>query len=422
MSHTRPLAATIVALTVAVFAPPSAALAQDAKLVFEWNRVLFSVVAPGPPTRPAAMLHIAMFDAVNAIERAYTPYRFEVRASRGASPEAAAAQAAHDVLTALFPTQQAIFDSLLNSQLANLPNGREKQGIAIGRAVAKAVLEWRQNDGWPPTIVPDPTYVLPTTPGNWQPTPPANSFATNTFFPKVTPFGIQTSTQFLPPPPPTLTSQRYATDFNETKSLGLATSDVRTAEQTEIALRIAAVGFSTAPQEVFFRVAEDVARTQRLSLVDTARLFAFVSVAQHDGLQTSFTSKFTYGLWRPVTAIRRANEDGNPLTDPDPEWLPLLITPPYPSYAGNASCLSAAAARALQLAMGSDEIAFSVTWIGVPPNTDVTRDYNRFSDLAEEFARSRIFGGIHYQFDSDASQSACPKVADYVHAHYMLER
>jgi Domain of unknown function (DUF6851) len=422
MGNTRVLAATIVALTVAVFAPPSAALAQDAKLVSEWNRVLFSVVVPAPPTRPAAMLHIAMFDAVNAIERAYTPYRIEVRASRGASTEAAAAQAAHDVLTALFPTQQAIFDSLLNSQLANLPNGREKQGIAIGRAVAKAVLEWRQNDGWPPTIVPDPTYVLPTTPGNWQPTPPANSFATNTFFPKVTPFGIQTSTQFLPPPPPTLTSQRYATDFNETKSLGLATSDVRTAEQTEIALRIAAVGFSTAPQEVFFRVAEDVARTQRLSLVDTARLFAFVSVAQHDGLQTSFTSKFTYGLWRPVTAIRRANEDGNPLTDPDPEWLPLLITPPYPSYAGNASCLSAAAARALQLAMGSDEIAFSVTWIGVPPNTDVTRDYNRFSDLAEEFARSRIFGGIHYQFDSDASQSACPKVADYVHAHYMLER
>jgi Domain of unknown function (DUF6851) len=422
MGNTRVLAATIVALTVAVFAPPSAVLAQDAKLVSEWNRVLFSVVAPAPPTRPAAMLHIAMFDAVNAIERAYTPYRIEVRASRGASTEAAAAQAAHDVLTALFPTQQAIFDSLLNSQLANLPNGREKQGIAIGRAVAKAVLEWRQNDGWPPTIVPDPTYVLSTTPGNWQPTPPANSFATNTFFPKVTPFGIQTSTQFLPPPPPTLTSQRYATDFNETKSLGLATSDVRTAEQTEIALRIAAVGFSTAPQEVFFRVAEDVARTQRLSLVDTARLFAFVSVAQHDGLQTSFTSKFTYGLWRPVTAIRRANEDGNPLTDPDPEWLPLLITPPYPSYAGNASCLSAAAARALQLAMGSDEIAFSVTWIGVPPNTDVTRDYNRFSDLAEEFARSRIFGGIHYQFDSDASQSACPKVADYVHAHYMLER
>jgi hypothetical protein len=421
MANTRPLAATLVALTVAVFQHPSVALAQDAKLVFEWNRVLFSVAPPGPPTRPAAMLHVAMFDAVNAIERAYTPYRFEVRASRGASTEAAAAQAAHDVLSALFPTQQAMFDSILESQLVNLPAGRERQGIAIGRAVAQAVLEWRQNDGWPPTIVPDPTYVLPLTPGLWQPTPPAFSFATNTFFPKVTPFGIQSSTQFLPPPPPTLTSERYATDFNEVKSLGLATSAVRTDEQTEIALRIAAVGFTTSPQEVFFRVAEDVARTQGLSLVEAARLFAFVAVAQHDGLQTSFTSKFVYGRWRPVTAIRRADEDGNPATDPDPAWIPLLVTPPYPSYAGNASCLSAAASRALQLALGGDEIPFSVTWLGIPPNPDVTRDYDRFSDLAEEFARSRIFGGIHYQFDSDASQSACPKVAEYIHANYMTE-
>jgi hypothetical protein len=368
------------------------------------------------------MLHIAMFDAVNAIEREYTPYRFEVRGSRGASTEAAAAQAAHDVLTALFPTQSATFDSLLDSQLANLPAGRKSKGLQSGAPSTKAVLEWRQNDGWPPTIVPDPTYVLPLTPGLWQPTPPAFSFATFTFMPKVTPFGIQSSTQFLPPPPPTLTSERYATAFNEVKALGSATSAVRTAEQTEIALRIAAVGFNTPPTEPFFRVAEDVALTHGLSLVDAARLFALVSVAIHDGLQTSFTSKFVYGLWRPVTAIRRADEDGNPATEPDPAWLPLLVTPPYPSYAGNAACLGAAAARALQLAMGGDEIPFSVTWVGIPPNTDVTRDYDRFSDLAEEFARSRIFGGIHYQFDSDASQTACPKAAEYVHAHYMLER
>ncbi len=353
MGNTRALATTILALTVVVFGRPSPTLAQDVELVIAWNRVLFSVAPPGSPAviRPAAMLHIAMFDAVNAIEDAYTPYRVQVRASHGASQEAAAAQAAHDVLAALFPTQQATFDSLLASQLAGLPPGRVKQGVAIGRSVARAILEWRQNDGWPSTIVPDPTYVLPLTPGNWQPTPPGFSFATFTFFPNALPFGIQTSTQFLPPPPPALTSERYAEDFNETKSLGSATSDVRTAEQTEIALRIAAVGFSTPPVEPFFKVAADVARTQGLSLVDTARLFAFVSVAEHDGLQTSFTSKFTYGLWRPVTAIRRADEDGNALTDPDPDWIPLLITPPYPTYAGNASCASAAAARALQLVL-----------------------------------------------------------------------
>jgi hypothetical protein len=326
------------------------------------------------------------------------------------------------VLTALFPTQQATFDSLLASQVAGLPPGRVKQGVAIGRSVARAILEWRQNDGWPSTIVPDPTYVLPLTPGNWQPTPPGFSFATFTFFPNAVPFGIQTSTQFLPPPPPALTSERYAQDFNETKSLGSATSDVRTAEQTEIALLIAAVGYRTSPVETFFKVPADVARTQGLSLVDTARLFAFVSVALHDGLQTSLTSKFTYGLWRPVTAIRRADEDGNPLTAPDPDWTPLLITPPYPTYAGNASCLSAAAARALQLVLGTDEVPFSVTFPGIAPNLDVTRNYDRFSVLAEEYARSRIYGGIHFQFDSDASQSACPRVADYIYAKYMIER
>lgn len=428
MGNTRALATTILALTVVVFGRPSPALAQNAELVVAWNRVLLSV-APGSPAlaRPAAMLHIAMFDAVNAIEDAYTPYRVQVRASHGASEEAAAAQAAHDVLTALFPTQQATFDSLLASQLAGLRTGRGrvKQGVAIGRFVARGILAWRQNDGWPSTITPDPTYVLPLTPGNWQPTGLVNgqpSLATFTFFPNARPFGIQSSDQFLPPPPPALTSERYAEDFNETKSLGSLTSDLRTAEQTEIAQRIAAVGFSTSPPQTFFLVAADVARTQVLSLVDTARLFAFVSVALHDGLQTSFTSKFTYDLWRPVTAIRRADEDGNPLTAPDPDWIPLLGTPPYPTYAGNASCLAAASARALQLVFGTDEVPFSVTWTGIAPNPDVTRDYDRFSVLAEEFALSRIYGGIHFQFDSDASQSACPRVADYIYANYMIER
>jgi hypothetical protein len=139
-------------------------------------------------------------------------------------------------------------------------------------------------------------------------------------------------------------------------------------------------------------------------------------------LQTSFTSKFAYGLWRPVTAIRRADEDGNPLTDPDPAWTPLLITPPYPSYAGNAACVGAVEARAFQRVFGTDDIPFSVTWVGAPPNPDVTRNYDAFSELGEEFARSRICGGIHYQFDSDASQSACANVADYIFANYMLER
>ena len=163
-------------------------------------------------------------------------------------------------------------------------------------------------------------------------------------------------------------------------------------------------------------------QSQHLSLIETARLFALVSVSIHDAQETSFTTKFTYGRWRPVTAIQRADEDGNPLTDPDPDWMPLLVTPPYPTYSGNAACLSAAGARTLQLVFGTDAIPFSVTWVGVAPNPDVTRDYDGFWQLAEESARSRIYGGIHFQSDSDASQSACPKVAEYVYANYMIPR
>jgi hypothetical protein len=371
--------------------------------------------------RSLSIMHIAMFDAINSIEEVYGPYRVRVRASHGASAEAAAAQAARDVLTALFPAQQATFDNVLALQLAAVSPGRARQGREIGQAVAQAVLSWRQGDGWPAMITPDPGYVLPPFPGLWQPTPPANSFATFTFYPNVLPFALLTSTQFLPPPPPTLTSARYAADFNETKAVGLATSAVRTPEQTLMAQLFAGVGTTFSFPELWNIVASTVAQGQGLSLIDTARLLALVNVSMHDGLQTSFTSKFVYGLWRPVTAIRRADEDLNPATAADPAWIPLLTTPPYPSYAGNAACLSAAAARAHQLTVGRDDIPISITWPrpGLGP---VTRDFNGFWELADQQARSRIYGGIHYQLDSDASQSVCVRVPEFTYSNFMQQR
>jgi hypothetical protein len=372
------------------------------------------------------MMHIAMFDAINSIEARYTPYLGQVKGSRGASAEAAAAAAARDVLAALYPTQQAVFDNLLASQLAGIPPGRARQGVEIGRAAAKAVLDWRQNDGWPTTqaaaIAQDPTYMLPPFPGLWQPTPPANSFATFTFYPHVLPFAMLTATQFLPPPPPTVTSTRYATDFNEVKTLGSASSAVRTAEQTLWTQVHAGVNTQIGFFHVWNRVAADVAQRYGLSLIDTARTFVLLTVGLHDGLQTSFTSKFTYGLWRPVTAIRRAGEDLNPATDQEDTWTPLLNTPTYPSYAGNAACLSAASARALQIAFGQDDIPFTVTYprtMGLPTET---RTYTGFSDLAQQEADSRIFGGIHYRFDNEASQAYCVKAPQFAAEHFMLPR
>jgi hypothetical protein len=422
MTRTTRLGSFAIVLAGFIFVSADPARGQPFNAVVQWNQILQTLFTPAPGTqlRALPMLHIAMFDAINSIEDAYTPYRLQIKGSRGASAEAAAAQAARDVLTALYPAQQGMFDAALAAQLASVPPGRAQQGRAIGRRAAQAVLQWRTGDGWPTVIGPDPTYTLPPFPGLWQPTPPANSFATFTFYPNVAPFAMLTSTQFLPPPPPTLTSARYADDFNETKLLGSATSSVRTPEETLMAQVFAGVNTTIGFFHVWNIVAGTVAQQQGLSLVETARMFVLMNVGLHDGLQTSFTSKFVYGLWRPITAIRRADEDLNPDTAPDPVWTPLLTTPPYPTYAGNAACLSAAAARALQLALGRDDVPFSMTWprtMGLP---SVTRDFTGFWDLAGQQARSRIHGGIHFQFDSDASQAACVKVPEFTVANYMV--
>ena len=415
------------AITVLVFAPRTPA--QTPNVVIQWNEILqglFVGTGPGIHLRALPMMHIAMFDAINSIEGAYTPYLLQVKSSRGGSAEVAGATAARDVLTALYPAQQAIFDAALATRLAGIPRGLAQQGQTVGHEAASAVLAWRQNDGWPPTqaavTAPDLTYVLPTFPGLWQPAPPANGPATFTFYPKVVPFAMLTSTQFLPPEPPTLTSARYATDFNEVKTLGSATSAVRTPDETLWTQIHAGVNTQIGFFHVWNRVAADVSQRAGLSLVDTARTFVLLTVGLHDGLQTSFTSKFAYRLWRPVTAIRRAAEDQNAATDADPAWTPLLPTPTYPSYAGNVACLSAASARALQIAFGRDDIPFTVVYprtMGLPTET---RDYTGFGDLAQQEARSRILGGIHFKFDNDASQTYCAKVPEFTAAHFMRPR
>ena len=417
-------AVVAIALLAGLHTSAPHARAQDQEVVIQWNEMMQSLHGTGASSaqRSYSMLHIAIFDAIDWIQDVYTPYHVHVRGSRGASQVAAAAQAGHDILTALFPDDQERFDALLASQLGGLPPGLARQGRSIGRRAAEAILAWRQDDGWPPAIMPDPSYDLPPFPGLWEPTPPAFSFATFTFYPNVVPFALLTNTQFLPPPPPTVTSERYAADFNEVKALGSATSAVRTPEETLMSRLIAGVNTSTGFLHVWNIAAREAARSRSISLLGTARLFALVNVSLHDGLQTSFTSKFVYGLWRPVTAIHRADEDLNHATEADDTWTPLLTTPPYPTYAGNAACLSAAAARALALGLGADDIPFSITWVGTMGNPNETRDYMSFSEFAEQQARSRIWGGIHFQFDSVASQSACAKVAEFVHANYMVPR
>jgi hypothetical protein len=392
-------------------------------VVLRWNRVLMETVStPGQhpatimPVRSYAIMHAAMFDAVNSIDRTYTPYLSEVPAIRGASIEAAAAQAAHDVLVALYPGRSAVFGTELAQSLNAASEFRVRQGRLVGQMIAQRILAARSNDGWGVT---PPAYTLPPTPGNWQPTPPANSPATFTHYPAVTPFAITSSSQFMPPPPPSITSAEYARDLNEVKELGSATSTTRTADQTLVARLWANVGTPTNFLFVWNNVARTVSIDRGLSVVEKARLFALTNIALHDALQSSFASKFEFGTWRPVTAIRRSDEDGNAATTPDVNWTPLLGTPPYPSYAGNMASLTASQATVLALFFGRDDIRFDHTWEG---SGGATRSYQGFAAMADEAARSRVYGGIHFNFDNEAGKTIGRSVGIYVFQNLMRPR
>ena len=411
------------AILVAALALPATAGAQVLDTVFEWQRLMQITVAGTPTptvffTRPYSMTSIAMFDALNSIERGYQPYVIEVSASATASREAAVAQAAHDVLVALYPGQLATLDAALAASLSGRPAAAVAEGVQIGAAVARAVVQSRANDGWDRPVTP---YILPNLPGYYQVTPPQNATVTFTHYPGVQPFVIDRN-RMLVAAPPALTSARYTQDFNEVKTLGGAISSARTAEQTSIAQRWAAIGTSTQFQHVWANVLRDLARRTNLSALDAARAYALLGVTMHDGLLASFNGKFLYGLWRPVTAIREAERDGNPGTAADATWLSLIPTPPYPAYPGNMTCMGSVGSRTLERVFGRDDVAFSVTWTGTGGNADITRPFNGFRELANEQARSRIYGGIHFTFDQDASLGVCIPMADYAFDNYMRKR
>ncbi len=416
----KKFAAALIAAAFSLTTLTARAGHDRADVIAEWNQLLqanmpanASLLTP----RYFAILHVAMFDAANAVERDYTPYHARLAAHPVASAEAAAAQAGHDVLVALIPSAQAQFDSALQARLATIHPFRGAAGTLVGKRAAADILAWRANDG---SSAPNPAWSLPPLPGLYQPT--SATGPQFVLFGEVEPFALLTTTQYLPDPPPALNSELYATDLEEVQSLGSAASTTRTAEETETARLFASVGNSTIHFSMWNNVARDVAAKARLSLVETARLFAMMNVSMHDGLQTSHTSKFVYGLWRPVTAIRRAAEDLNDATIADPTWTPLLTTPPYPSHSSNQTCVGVASGQALARALGRDDVAFTVTWVGTGGNPNVTRSYGSFSELAQQQARSRVFGGIHFDFELTTSTESCLKVADYVADNYMRPR
>ncbi len=413
----------VTALALSALTPSGQARGRHStvQVVLEWNQLLEETLpAPGNPLTPRfyAMAHIAMFDAINAIDREFEPYRVRLRSGSG-SPDAAAARAAHDVLVAINPSAAATYDAALAEEIGRHPSGFVRNGAEIGARVAKEILAWRQNDGW--IVSPFPAYSEPLLPGRWRPTPPANASATFTHLQQAMPMALLSPTQYLPLPPPVLTSARYAADLDEVKRLGRGEGGERTDDQTALSRLWSGVGTSTGFFAVWNAMARDVVEASHLSLVEAARVFVLLNVSIHDALQTTQTSKFVYGFWRPVTAIREADSDLNDETSPDPDWLPLITTPPYPSYAGNLATIGASAARSLELAFATDDTPVDVTW-RQPGGPDVTRHFDSFRHAADEEAMARIYGGVHYRFDQEAGQRAGTQVAEYVFANFMQPR
>ena len=407
------LAALGVAVALAGSAHAKTALVgrESGQPVVDWNQILLSIVnTPGAqpaniqPTRNFAIVHAAIYDAVNSIDRSHEPYLISVRAPRDASETAAADAAAHTSLVGLYPAQQSTLDSDYAAELALVPNGPAKaMGIRVGEQVATDLLAARANDG--SAVIPSP-FVAGTNPGDYRSTPP--NFPTPVFasWGQVTPFVLQRGDQFRPAAPPALTSDAYAAAINEVQSLGSATSTTRTAEQTVIGK------FWNPPIQNFWnQIAQTVALAHHSDLPTTARLFATLNLSFADSAIAFYDAKYTYRLWRPVTAIRLADTDGNPLTVADPTWLPLSVnTAADPSYPGAHSTISAAGADVLASFYGDGQ-SFSVTSPALP---GVTRSFTSFGAAAEEAGLSRIFSGQHTRLDHLAGLRLGHDVAGFV--------
>jgi hypothetical protein len=399
----------------------------SAAFVFQWNDLLLDVQrlrAQGnpPAARALAIMGAAVYDSVNAVNPTHTVFHVDARTFSGAptaSADAAAAQAAHDVAYGLYtqPAERTRFDGLLATQLAEVEGGQaETDGIALGHYVAGEILDWRSDDGsaTPPVV----SYTIGTEPGDWQPTPPLfNPIPATPWWPGVTPFAIASGDQFRPGPPPALNSADYTAAYLEVKALGgngTTTPSTRTPEQTEIALFWAGLGVSNAGIAIWNQITHTVAAEHNLSLADNARLFAEVNVASADAFIGIYDAKYTYNFWRPVTAIRAADTDGNPDTAPDSTWTPLFATPNHPSYVSAHSGQSRAAAEALAAFFGTDHVSFTATWAGVD------RTYKKFTDAAKEAGKSRIYAGIHWSYDVAAGENLGRKVGQYVADHDFL--
>jgi PAP2 superfamily len=411
-AFSRTLLTGLLVVGLLVTARPLPAAANE---VLTWNETALKALDAGGQRsvlipRALAMVQGAVHDALNAITPRYAAYYFEGPRDPGASPEAAVAAAAHTVLVGVIPSfgtpaqkvaALAIVEEAYLASLGRVSDAAAKtKGVAVGRAAGAAMLALRQDDG----ATKDAPYTPGTGPGKWRPTPnpdPPNppiadkalapGYAPSSFpgWGNVTPFTLLSAAQFWLPGPPALTSEAYARDYNEIKRVGGQQSEARTPEQTEIAR----FWFEGPP--AWSRVARTVAQVRSLDAWDSARLLALTHLAMSDSYVAGFKIRYVYDLWRPVTAIREGDTDGNDATAGDPTWNSLQNTPNVSDYPSTQSTFSGAAAAALTGVLGTDQVAFSVT--SGPPFKDITRSFTSVSQAARESADSRVYAGIHFR-------------------------
>ena len=405
--------ACVAVAVVSLIAP--ARLSADE--IIDWNNVMLDTIStnsisPLPGGRISAAMNTAMYDAVNSIARTHYPYHVDMTADPGTSREAAAAQAAHRVLSGLAPVGQATYDAALANSLSGVPDGPGKTaGIELGNTVGAAILALRANDG-ASAVVP---YTPGTQPGEWRPTPPANAPAAAPHWANVTPWAMTSPSQFrnAVSSPPALTSAEYTDAFNQIKEIGSATSATRSQDESDIAQFWAGDPGTYTPPGHWNRIAQTLSQSQGNTLEENARLFALLGMTQADALISVFDNKYLHNFWRPVTAIREAATDGNPDTTADPNWIPFLITPNHPSYPAAHGTISGASGELLADFFGTDDIAFTASTedFDVPDRT-----FTSISQAAEEAANSRLYGGIHWSFDNAAGLAGGQALGHYVYA------
>lgn len=406
--------ALVAPLTIGSSSSAAAPTGTDPNPVVTWDLNAqtaiwdIAVQQPNEQVRSFAMVSGAVYDAVNAVAgMPYQPYLLKPARGTG-SPEAAAATAAHHVLAAMFPAQQERLRAQYEQYLAGIPDGPGKAGgIAAGVDAGAAMVAARQDDG----AFGDQAWTSGTEPGQWRPTPPTFASA-GAWTGYIKPFLVPDISAFRSPGPPVLGSRGYAREVNEVAAVGSATSTVRTADQTEAAI------FWHDRQSVGWQMKRQLAVTQRLSPLQTARMFALVDLVVAESGTACFREKDRWSFWRPVTSVQEADTDGNSRTVPDSDWMPLLVTPPFPEYPSGHAAGTGARMSAYTAFFGRDRISFSAFSV----DANATRHYSSFSQALAELLEARIWGGVHFRAADVDGAVLGKQITDYAVRNYFRPR